>query len=718
MRTQKRRPLTPAQREARRRNGQKSKGPRTPMGKKIVSMNAVKHGMYSNPSIESMAVLQENPLEYVKLLAGLIGSFHPRNAAETILIEDIAHLQWQRRRNEVARGARIALAVQRLELERAELRRTTEKGASLDASEEEVKQKGLRGIAHSPAKYRDMLSVLSILTDLAKKKQFGKATHYLNLLYGEAKQEARTRGNMIRTFFEQLELGAAAAGAEPNPSAAETGDPTPASEFRERQRALLEMLNEEYEEVGEHWHNYSMQHVEITPALRGSLYAPGPEDWPLLREQALVDGLLVRKYKLLLEMQRARRRAAAEEGEVEWDFSSLDLKEPEPEGGVSPAPGRVGGAGAQAVAPGGGPPPEARRPSEALTTEDSAAQGGLATSPKGSVDHFRARPAAPDDLVERGEPQSDLRPPVHHGDVLAKMVEHKKANGKRKKSRLTPVSRPGRRCAPRFFLREQSYRSRSKQTIGVRRIGKQTYRFHTKPSAGLCPSAGDQRFPKSSPQASLGVRRPAPQPALHGTRRLDAAFAQPDASPPGGSCKRYMIPRHENQGGLGPAGRKMNDWPHSPVHRLAQARAYMVTCGTYLKRHHFQSPERLRLLCEALQRLAAQYSWNLQAWAVFSNHYHWVGLSPHDPTTPRTFISELHTKTSTALNEATALREGRSGFSTGRHGSLVDGRILRVELRPLQRGASPAGSRTVTLPVVFRRMVRAEGETRPSTRPS
>ena len=75
MRTQKRRPLTPAQREARRRNGQQSTGPRTPMGKKIVSMNAVKHGMYSTPSIESMAVLQENPLEYVKLLAGLIGSF-------------------------------------------------------------------------------------------------------------------------------------------------------------------------------------------------------------------------------------------------------------------------------------------------------------------------------------------------------------------------------------------------------------------------------------------------------------------------------------------------------------------------------------------------------------------------------------------------------------------------------------------------------------------
>ena len=53
--------LTPAQRRARRRNVQESTGPRTPMGKKIASMNAVKHGMYSCPPIETMAVLGENP---------------------------------------------------------------------------------------------------------------------------------------------------------------------------------------------------------------------------------------------------------------------------------------------------------------------------------------------------------------------------------------------------------------------------------------------------------------------------------------------------------------------------------------------------------------------------------------------------------------------------------------------------------------------------------
>ncbi len=70
MSAQKGRPPTPAQRHARRRNGQQSTGPRTPMGKKIVSLNAVKHGMYSCPPIQTVAVLGENPIAYIKLLTG------------------------------------------------------------------------------------------------------------------------------------------------------------------------------------------------------------------------------------------------------------------------------------------------------------------------------------------------------------------------------------------------------------------------------------------------------------------------------------------------------------------------------------------------------------------------------------------------------------------------------------------------------------------------
>jgi hypothetical protein len=51
----------------------------------------------------------------------------------------------------------------------------------------------------------------------------------------------------------------------------------------------------------------------------------------------------------------------------------------------------------------------------------------------------------------------------------------------------------------------------------------------------------------------------------------------------------------------------MTDWPHSPVHRLGEAGAYMVTCGTYLKESHFRCEERLRYLCDSLLNLAAKH---------------------------------------------------------------------------------------------------------------
>ena len=94
----------------------------------------------------------------------------------------------------------------------------------------------------------------------------------------------------------------------------------------------------------------------------------------------------------------------------------------------------------------------------------------------------------------------------------------------------------------------------------------------------------------------------------------------------------------------------MADWPHSPMHRLTEAGAYMVTCGTYLKLHHFHGSKRLSFLCDALLRVAAEYKWNLQAWAVFSNHYHFVGLaSPQSKPLPQ-FIRKLHSETAIAAN--------------------------------------------------------------------
>ena len=52
---------------------------------------------------------------------------------------------------------------------------------------------------------------------------------------------------------------------------------------------------------------------------------------------------------------------------------------------------------------------------------------------------------------------------------------------------------------------------------------------------------------------------------------------------------------------------KMRGRPHSPVHRLSQPGAYMVTAGTYLKHPVFRGPERLKHLCDMLLELAEKY---------------------------------------------------------------------------------------------------------------
>lgn len=91
-------------------------------------------------------------------------------------------------------------------------------------------------------------------------------------------------------------------------------------------------------------------------------------------------------------------------------------------------------------------------------------------------------------------------------------------------------------------------------------------------------------------------------------------------------------------------------WHHRPAHVFPPDATYMVTAGTLHKEHLFRDPHRLRQLHDQLLELASRYGWQLQAWAVFSNHYHWIGVAPVDATTLRKFVSHLHTSTAADIN--------------------------------------------------------------------
>jgi hypothetical protein len=87
-----RKPISPAKLAANRRNGQKSKGPKTDEGKSRSRWNAVKHGVLS----QRLVVLTgDDSQTYTLLLENLRHDLNPANALEEILVEKIAMAYWR-----------------------------------------------------------------------------------------------------------------------------------------------------------------------------------------------------------------------------------------------------------------------------------------------------------------------------------------------------------------------------------------------------------------------------------------------------------------------------------------------------------------------------------------------------------------------------------------------------------------------------------------------
>jgi putative transposase len=91
-------------------------------------------------------------------------------------------------------------------------------------------------------------------------------------------------------------------------------------------------------------------------------------------------------------------------------------------------------------------------------------------------------------------------------------------------------------------------------------------------------------------------------------------------------------------------------WPHAPLHRLAGKGTFIVTAGTLNKKHHFRDVRSLDSLESELLAKAQEYGWQLEAWAVFSNHYHFVGHALSDAGSLKPFLSHLHSDTARLVN--------------------------------------------------------------------
>jgi putative transposase len=92
------------------------------------------------------------------------------------------------------------------------------------------------------------------------------------------------------------------------------------------------------------------------------------------------------------------------------------------------------------------------------------------------------------------------------------------------------------------------------------------------------------------------------------------------------------------------------DWPHAPLHRFESDGIYIVTAATLHKEHLFADDARLTLLERALLARAKRYQWQLEAWAVFPNHYHFLARRNDDSASLKRMLTHLHADSARELN--------------------------------------------------------------------
>jgi hypothetical protein len=77
--------------ESARINGAKSRGPKTPEGKAISSMNAVRHGI----TARTLALQNEDQGQFIQILNAYCDHLVPTNQAEVDLISDMVAARWR-----------------------------------------------------------------------------------------------------------------------------------------------------------------------------------------------------------------------------------------------------------------------------------------------------------------------------------------------------------------------------------------------------------------------------------------------------------------------------------------------------------------------------------------------------------------------------------------------------------------------------------------------
>ena len=187
---------TERQREANRRNSQRSSGPRTPEGKAVVSRNALKHGLLS----QRVVLEDEDQAMFERFRDGLLAALAPEGELEQLLAGRIVASSWRLGRAEQIEQAMLAGDV-----------------ARYDGSMSQALDNAHAGRARGPAADDRLLSLGWAVADaFDRSDRYGKLSRY----------EAHIERGLYRALHELQRLQAARLGlASPLPPAVDA-DPT------------------------------------------------------------------------------------------------------------------------------------------------------------------------------------------------------------------------------------------------------------------------------------------------------------------------------------------------------------------------------------------------------------------------------------------------------------------------------------------------------------
>lgn len=99
--------------------------------------------------------------------------------------------------------------------------------------------------------------------------------------------------------------------------------------------------------------------------------------------------------------------------------------------------------------------------------------------------------------------------------------------------------------------------------------------------------------------------------------------------------------------------------PHTPAHLFRAGAVYFVTGATYQRLPYMRSDTRKEQWLNAFRKAAEIYDWEIIAWVVLSNHYHYLARAPEES-------AENLPKFAASYHKFTAIQWNREDNAPGR----------------------------------------------------